>query len=52
MTVGLEKHFRRTLGDNPSSMFSGSGAKLDEVVGGEHRLFIVFDDKHRVAEVP
>ena len=32
-------------------MLAGARAEVDEVVGGAHRLLVVLDDDHRVAEV-
>ncbi|MEI2703596.1 MAG: hypothetical protein V9E83_14515 [Baekduia sp.] len=32
-------------------MLAGTGADVDDVVGGEHRLLVVLDDEHGVAEI-
>ena len=32
-------------------MLAGAGAEIDHVVRGAHRLFVVLDDDHRVAQV-
>ncbi len=42
---------RRALGDDLAAVLAGPGAHVDEVVGRAHRLFVVLDDDHRVAEV-
>ena len=39
------------LRDDPPPVFAGAGAEVDEVVGGAHRLLVVLDHDHRVAEV-
>ena len=38
-------------GDDFAAADAGAGAEVDEVVGGPHRVFVVFDDDDRVAEV-
>ena len=38
-------------GDDPTAVLPGSGAHVDEVVGGAHHLLVVLDDEHRVADV-
>ncbi len=42
---------RRALGDDLAAVLAGAGADVDEVVGRAHRLLVVLDDDHRVAEV-
>ena len=32
-------------------MLAGAGANVDDEVRRPHRLFVVFDDHHRVADV-
>ncbi len=45
-------HLRgRALGDDPPAVFARAGAEVDEVVGGAHRLLVVLDHDHRVAEI-
>ena len=42
---------RGALGDDPAAVLAGAGPQVDEVVGGAHRLLVVLDHEHRVAEV-
>ena len=42
---------RRPLGDDPAAVLAGARPHVDDVVGRAHRLFVVLDDDHRVAEV-
>jgi hypothetical protein len=42
---------RRALEDDPSAIDAGARAHLDEVVGGEHHVAVMFDDEDGVAEV-
>ena len=42
----------RALGHDPAPVLAGAGAEVHEVVGGAHRLLVVLDHDHRVAEVP
>ena len=41
----------RALRDDPPAVLAGAGAEVDEVVGRAHRLLVVLDDDHGVAEV-
>ena len=41
----------RALGDDPPAVLAGARAHVDEVVGGAHRLLVVLDDDHGVAQV-
>ena len=38
-------------GDDFAAADAGAGAEVDEVIGGPHGVFVVFDDDDRVAEV-
>ena len=38
-------------GDDFAAADAGAGAEVDEVVGGPHRVFVVFDDDDGVAHV-
>ena len=38
-------------GDDFAAADAGAGAEVDQVVGGPHRVFVVFDDDDRVAQV-
>ena len=42
---------RGALGDDPAAVLAGARPKVDQVVGGAHRLLVVLDHEHRVAEV-
>ena len=42
---------RRALRDDPPAVLAGARAEVDEVVGRAHRLLVVLDDDHGVAEV-
>ena len=42
---------RRALGDHVAAVLAGTGAEIDEVVGGAHRALVVLDHDHGVAEV-
>ena len=42
---------RRALGDHLAAVLAGPGTHVDDVVGRAHRLFVVLDDDHGVAEV-
>ncbi len=39
------------LRDDPPAVLARAGAEVHEVVGGAHRLLVVLDHDHRVAEV-
>ena len=41
----------RALGDDLAAVHAGAGAHVDQPVGGAHRLLVVLDDDHGVAEV-
>ncbi len=41
----------RPLGDDLAPFDAGAGAEVDEVVGGAHRVLVVLDDDHGVADV-
>ena len=41
----------RAGGDDVSAANARPGAKIDDMVGGPHRVFVVLDDDHRVALV-
>ena len=41
----------RADGNDFAAADAGAGAEVDQVVGGPHRVFIVFDDDDRVAQV-
>ena len=41
----------RAVGDHFAAVFARARTEVDHVVGGAHRLFVVLDDDHRVAEV-
>ena len=41
----------RALRDDPPAVLARARAEVDEVVGRAHRLLVVLDDDHRVAEV-
>ena len=41
----------RADGDHLAAMLAGARAEIDDVIGGAHRLFVVLDDDHRVAEI-
>jgi hypothetical protein len=41
----------RALCDDLTSVLARAGTEVDEVVGAAHRLLVVLDDDHRVAEV-
>ena len=43
--------FNRPLIDDFTAVLAGSGAEVDEVVGGAHDGFLVFDDDERVSLV-
>ena len=42
---------RRALGDHAAAVLAGARPHVDDVVGGAHRLLVVLDDDHGVAEV-
>ena len=42
---------RGALGDDPPAVLAGARAEVDEVVGRAHRLLVVLDDEHGVAQV-
>ena len=42
---------RGARGDDVAAVDAGAGPDLDEVVGGHHRVLVVLDHDHRVAEV-
>ena len=39
----------RALSDDLAAMNTGTWTDVHKVVGGEHHVFVVFDDNHRVA---
>ena len=39
------------MADDFAAAHAGAGAEVDEVVGRPHRVFVVFDDDDRVAQV-
>ena len=41
----------RAGGDDVAAAHAGAGAEIDDVIGGAHRVFIVFDDQDGVAHV-
>ena len=41
----------RPLGDDLAPLDAGPGAEVDEMVGRAHRVLVVLDDDHRVAQV-
>ncbi len=41
----------RSLRNDLAAMDAGGGAHVDDVIGGEDRLFVMFDDEHRIAEI-
>ena len=41
----------RALGDDASAELAGAGTEVDDPVGRAHRLFVVLDDEHGVAEI-
>ena len=41
----------RAEGDDFAAMLPGPRTEIDDVIRGAHRLFVVLDDDHRVAEV-
>ena len=43
--------FGRALGDHLAAQLAGAGAEVDDPVGFLHRLLVVLDHQHRVAEV-
>ena len=43
--------FRRSGGDEITAGAAGAGAEVDDVVGATNRLFVVFDDEDRIAEI-
>ena len=40
-----------SLHDDLAAVDAGTWADVDEVVGGEHHVFVVLDDDHRVARI-
>ncbi len=42
---------RRALGDDLAAVNAGTGADVDDMVGGEHRVLVMLDNDHRIAEV-
>ncbi len=38
--------------DNFTTMNTGVGSDIQQVVSMANRIFIVFDDKHRIAKIP
>ena len=49
--VALEERLRRPLEDDVATVLAGAGPKIDDVVGGADRLFVVLDDDDGVAQI-
>jgi len=47
--VAFQEFIDGPLGGDFAAMLAGARPKLQQVVGGQHRLFVVLDDEHRVA---
>jgi hypothetical protein len=42
----------RSLGDDGAAMNPGAGADIDDVIGRQHGILVMFDDDDRVAQIP
>ncbi len=47
----FQDFFVTACNDDFPAPHAGTGTKVDDVVGGPHRVLVVFDDQHRVAHV-
>src|SRR5690606_4229207 len=47
----LEDVAELALGDDAPAMHAGTGADIDDMVGGADRILVMFDHDHRVAEI-
>ena len=47
--IGVQMALGWPLNDDLAAVDAGAWADVDEVVGGEHHVFVVLDDDHRVA---
>ena len=48
----LHQLFRGAAGHDASAVNAGGGADIDDVIRGQHRIFIVFYNDDRVADIP
>ena len=48
----FHQFFRGTAGHDASAVNAGGGADIDDVIRGQHRIFIVFYNDDRVADIP
>ena len=49
--IGVQMALGWSLHDDLAAVDAGTWADVDEVVGGEHHVFVVLDDDHRVARI-
>ena len=47
-SLGLLHRRERTFGNDFAAQFSWTGSEVDDVIGGSHGLFIVFDNNDRI----
>ena len=41
----------RAFGDDLAAVNAGAGPHIDHMIGGQDRVFVMFDDDHRIAEI-